>query len=273
MIMCFNLSPLADHGNYFLAEKRIREMRAIVTAGGSGIGRQIADSLSARGDDVFICDIDPASIIDRPYKGSVLADVSDETSVDNFMSQAFESMGGVDLLVNTAGIAGPTGPIEQLTLAEWRQCLSVTLDGTFLCCSHAAPVMKAQGSGLIVNFSSTAGMFGYPNRSPYATAKWGVIGLTKSLAMELGPKGIRVNAICPGAVAGERMDQVVANEAKASNREEREIEEIYKRSSSLRTFVSAEDIANMILFLSSPAGEKISGQALAVDGHTEFLTA
>ncbi len=243
-------------------------MRAVVTAGGSGIGKRIADRLRERGGDVFICDIDGEAI----GAGGLMADVSQEGSVDAFIDAAVDNLGGIDLLVNTAGIAGPTGPIEALTLADWRQCLSVTLDGTFLCSRRVTPMMKAQGSGLIVNFSSTAGMFGYPNRTPYATAKWGVIGLTKSLAMELGPSGIRVNAICPGAVSGERMDRVIASEAEASDRQPEEIQEIYQRSSSLRSFVSADDIANMLLFLASPAGAKISGQALAIDGHTEYLT-
>ncbi len=246
-------------------------MRAIVTAAGGGIGNRVASALSARGDRVVISDIDSGSISDDHFL-ALPADVSDEASVEKMMSQALNRLGGVDLLVNCAGVAGPTGGIESLSLTDWRDCLAVNLDGTFLCCRAVAPAMKAQGDGLIVNFSSTAGMFGYPNRSPYATAKWGVIGLTKSLAMELGPHGVRVNAICPGPVEGSRMDSVIAGEAAASDRTPEEIREIYERSSSLRRFVSADDIAAMILFLASPAGRNISGQALAVDGHTEFLT-
>ena len=251
-------------------------MRAIVTAAAGGIGKQIAVRLAERGDRVFASDIDGDALdkfsSDISLAGHQQADVSDETAANGMIDQAIETLGGVDLLINTAGIAGPTGVIEDLSLADWRACLAVTLDGSFLCCRRVAPLMKAQGSGLIVNFSSTAGMFGYPNRSPYATAKWGVIGLTKSLAMELGPAGVRVNAICPGSVSGDRMDAVIANEAEVRGRTAAEIEEMYASSTSLRTFVSADDIANMVLFLASPAGAKISGQALPVDGHTEFLT-
>jgi len=251
-------------------------MRAIVTAAASGIGKQIVGRLVERGDQVFASDIDGDALnmfsTEFSLAGYQRADVSDEAATDRMMDRAIETLGGVDLLINTAGIAGPTGAIEDLSLADWRACLAVSLDGSFLCSRRVAPLMKAQGSGLIVNFSSTAGMFGYPNRSPYAVAKWGVLGLTKSLAMELGPSGVRVNAICPGAVSGDRMDAVIANEAELSGRSAADIEEMYARSTSLRTFVSADDIANMVLFLASPAGAKISGQALPIDGHTEFLT-
>lgn len=251
-------------------------MQVIITAAASGIGKQIAIRLIERGDQVFASDIDGDALEsfakETTLAGHQQADVSDETAADRMLDSALNTLGRVDLLVNTAGIAGPTGVIEDVSLADWRACLAVTLDGSFLCCRRVAPLMKAQGSGLIVNFSSTAGMFGYPNRSPYATAKWGVIGLTKSLAMELGPAGVRVNAICPGSVSGDRMDAVIAKEAELRGRTAAEIEEMYASSTSLRTFVSADDIANMVLFLASPAGAKISGQALPVDGHTEFLT-
>ncbi|MEX3010469.1 SDR family oxidoreductase [Hoeflea sp. TYP-13] len=243
-------------------------MRAIVTAAGSGIGKHITKKLRERGDVVFGCDIQE-ELLDG---AGVQADVSDEASVDNMMAAALDQLGGIDLLVNVAGVAGPTGGVEELILDDWRRCLAVTLDGSFLCSRKAVPHMKRQGAGLIVNFSSTAGMFGYPGRSPYATAKWGIIGFTKSLAMELGPHGIRANAICPGAVSGDRMDRVIASEAEASGRRPEEIQEIYERSTSLRGFVSADDVANMVLFLASPGGAMISGQAIAVDGHTEYLT-
>lgn len=250
-------------------------LNAIVTAGGSGIGRVVAEQLTARGDRVFICDATAESVRDAVSQpgiaGGVVADVTSEADVDRLMDEALHTLGSVDLLINTAGTAGPTSPVEDIALADWQQCIAVTLDGTFLCTRLVAPIMKAQQSGSIINFSSTAGLFGYPNRTPYAAAKWGVIGFTKSLAMELGPHGIRVNAICPGAVGGERMDRVIAAEALATGRTESAVREGYKRCTSLRTFVSAEDIANTILFLTSPAGARISGQSLAVDGHTESM--
>ena len=175
------------------------------------------------------------------------------------------------MVAANAGIGGPAGAIEDLGLAEWRACLSVNLDGAFLTAQWAARVMKAQGAGLLLLTSSTAGLFGYPMRSPYATAKWGIIGLMKTLAMELGPFGVRVNALCPGAVEGPRMDRVVTAEARAHGEDEAAIRRRYVEGVSLKTWVTAEDVAAMAAFLASPIGAKISGQALAIDGHTETL--
>jgi NAD(P)-dependent dehydrogenase (short-subunit alcohol dehydrogenase family) len=250
-------------------------MKVIITAGGSGIGRIVGRHLKARGDLVFICDVDQSlveqTVQSEGFAGGCVADVTIESDVDVLFNTAQELLGGIDILVNTAGIGGPVGPLEDLSLAEWRSCISVTLDGTFLCSRKAIPHMKAQKSGSIVNFSSTAGLFGYPNRTPYASAKWGVIGLTKSLAMELGPFGIRVNAICPGSVAGARIDRVIASEARETGRSESKIRESYVASTSMKTFVEAEDIAEMVSFVTSPAGRRVSGQALPIDGHAESI--
>ena len=171
-----------------------------------------------------------------------------------------------------AGIAGPTAGIEDVKLADWQRCIAVNLDGAFLATSMAAPWMKAQGHGVMTLTSSTAGLFGYPFRSPYAAAKWGIIGLMKTLAMELGPFGIRANAICPGAVEGDRMDRVIAKEAEAREMSEDDLRKGYADLVSLKTFVSAEDIANMALFLASPMAKNVTGMAMAVDGHTEKVT-
>jgi len=178
----------------------------------------------------------------------------------------------LDVVMANAGIAGPTAAIEDVRLDDWRRCLAVNLDGAFLATSLAAPWMKDQGEGVITLTSSTAGLFGYPYRSPYAAAKWGVIGLTKTLAMELGPFNIRVNAICPGSVEGDRMDRVIANEAKARGISENDLRQGYADCASLRRFVTAEDVANMALFLASPAARNVSGMAMTVDGHTEKVT-
>ena len=250
-------------------------MKVIITAGGSGIGRMVGRHLKARGDLVFICDVDQP-LIDQTvqsegFVGGCVADVTSEADVDILFSRGLELLGGIDILVNTAGIGGPVGPLEDLLLAEWRSCISVTLDGTFLCSRRAIPHMKAQKSGSIVNFSSTAGLFGYPGRTPYASAKWGVIGLSKSMAMELGQFGIRVNAICPGAVTGDRMDRIIASEARATGSSEHEIRTSYVAGTSMKTFVDAEDLAEIVSFITSPAGRRISGQALPVDGHTESI--
>jgi NAD(P)-dependent dehydrogenase (short-subunit alcohol dehydrogenase family) len=251
-------------------------LRVLVSAAGSGIGRAIAGAFLDRGAVVGICDVDPGALArfcrDYPDGYAGLADVGDPAQVDRWLEEALAALGGCDVLVNNAGIAGPTGPIEDCEPADWRRTLSVNLDGTYHCLRRVVPVMKQARSGSIVNIASSAGILGYPLRTPYAAAKWAVVGLTKSLAMELGPHGIRVNAVCPGAVDGPRMDRVIAAEAAARDIPEERVREGYLRQSSLRSFVAVEDIANTVLFLCSGAGEKISGQALPVDGHTETLS-
>jgi NAD(P)-dependent dehydrogenase (short-subunit alcohol dehydrogenase family) len=251
--------------------------RAVVTAGANGIGRAICETLMAAGARVHICDVDEARIAtaveDLPGLGATLADVSDRAAVDRLFDEALDNLGGLDILVNNAGIAGPTGQVDEIDPDEWRRCIEVDLDGPFLCARRAVPAMRESGGGSIVNISSTAGLFGFPNRSPYAAAKWGLIGFTKTLAMELGPLGIRVNAICPGSVTGPRIDAVISAAARARGMADQEMREVWHRQVSLRTFVDAQDIANMVLFVCSDAGAKISGQALAVDGHTESLSA
>jgi NAD(P)-dependent dehydrogenase (short-subunit alcohol dehydrogenase family) len=170
-----------------------------------------------------------------------------------------------------AGVAGPTANLEDIPLAEWRRCLAVNLDGAFLCAKAAIPHLKRSGAGSIVNMSSNAGLFGFPRRSPYAAAKWAIRGLTRTLAQELGPSGIRVNCICPGAVEGDRIDRVIAAEALKTNRSHDQVRTQYVSRSSLRQMIKPDDIAEMILFLTSEAGARISGQEIAVDGHTETL--
>jgi NAD(P)-dependent dehydrogenase (short-subunit alcohol dehydrogenase family) len=249
--------------------------RVAVTAAGNGIGRAIAEMFLAAGARVHVCDLDGESLAAfreaAPELGTTLADVAEPDQVACLFDEAEAHLGGLDVLVNNAGIAGPTGPVEDCVPEEWRRTLAVGLDGTFYCLRHAVPLLKRAGGGTIVNISSTAGLMGYPLRAPYTAAKWAVVGLTKSLAVELGPSGIRANAICPGSVDGPRMERVFAAEAEARGRTPEEVRESYLRNASLRTFIEAHDIAAMALFLASDAGAKISGQALAVDGHTESL--
>ncbi len=253
----------------------LNDKRVIVTGGANGIGRIVAESFLGEGARVWICDIDPQAIDEfrasNPGAGASLADVSDPDQVDQFFDAATSDLGGLDILINNAGTAGPTGPIEDLELNAWRKTFAVNVDGQFLCTRRAVPMFKEQESGCIINMSSTGGLFGCPLRTPYATAKWGVIGLTKTLAMELGAYGIRVNAICPGSVEGKRIDRVIEAEAQARGISADKIRENYLRQTSLHTFVSAEDVAHLILFVCSDAGAKITGQALTVDGNTETL--
>jgi len=249
--------------------------RVLITAGASGIGHAIAERFLSDGDRVAICDADPAAVSAFaeafPAAVTAVADVTSEEDMAGFLSGLEDHWGGVDVVCANAGTGGPAGAIETLDYTEWQRCIATNLHGAFLTCRWAAGVMKAQGHGLITLTSSTAGLYGYPFRSPYASAKWAIVGLTKTLAMELGPHGIRVNAVCPGAVEGDRMDRVVAMEAKARGETEAAIRDSYVKGVSLRTWVTAEDVANSIHFLASDAGARISGQILAIDGHTETL--
>ena len=248
-------------------------LRVIVTAGAAGIGRAIAEEFADDGASVFVCDVSSDAVatmsIERPGIRAVVADVSDEAAVDAFIDEAVEALSGVDVLVNNAGIAGPGGRLEDLSLDAWRQTFDVNVTGMFLASRRVIPHLIEQRSGSIVNLSSTAGLFGFPYRAPYAASKWAVIGLTKTMAMELGEFGIRVNAICPGSVNNERMDRVVDLEVAASGRPAADVRAGFTKAVSLQTFVDPQDIAAMVRFVCSPAGARISGQALTVDGHTE----
>ena len=244
--------------------------RVVVTGGASGIGRAMADAFAAAGARVWVIDPDLAAIDTCPEAwGRSPVDVADEQALRQVFAGVEELWGGLDVLCANAGASGPTAPVEEVVLEDWHRCLAVNLDGAFLAAKHSARMMKRAGTGVMLLTSSTAGLFGYPNRAPYSAAKWGVIGLAKTLAMELGPFGIRANAICPGAVEGPRMDGVIAREAAAKGMTEDEVRAGYASGTSMRQFVRPEDIADMALFLASPEARMVSGQAIAVDGHTE----
>lgn len=240
--------------------------QVLITAGASGLGFAMAGAFSAAGDQVWVTDIDAGALAACPSGWETRrADVTDEVAVARVCAE----MGQIDVLCANAGIAGPTALLEDVALADWRACLAVNLDGAFLAAKHAVPAMKARGQGAVLLTSSTAGLYGYPNRAPYAAAKWAVIGLMKTLAMELGPFGIRANAICPGAVEGPRMEGVLAREAAAKGMTRDAVYAGYARGTSMRRFMTAEDIAAMAVFLGSDAARHVSGQVIAVDGHTE----
>ena len=249
---------------------------ALITAGGSGIGLQMARQFLENGYDVAITDIDDAALEHAqqalPSVICLQADAGDEAGMRSVEQELDNRWTQLDVVMANAGIAGPTAYVEDVTLDDWKHCIAVNLDGAFLTSRYAARRMKQQGSGVITLTSSTAGLFGYPCRSPYAAAKWGIIGLMKTLAMELGPSGVRVNAICPGAVDGDRMDRVIANEARTRGLSAESLRAGYAKCVSLRQFVKAEDIADMALFLASDKAKTISGMAMAVDGHTEQVT-
>ena len=244
--------------------------RVLITGGAAGIGYAMARAFSDAGAEVWITDVDRAALDDAPEKWrTTQVDVSDAAGMSALFAEIAGAWGRLDTLCANAGIAGPTAAVEDVTPADWRHCLAINLDGAFLAAKGAAPMMKEARSGAIILTSSTAGQFGYPHRAPYAAAKWAVIGLMKTLAMELGPFGIRANAICPGAVEGPRMEAVLAREAAAKDTTRDVIYQGYASGTSMRSFVTGADIAAMAVFLASDAAWLVSGQIIAVDGHTE----
>ena len=247
--------------------------RVMITAGGSGIGWAIAKAFADGGAKVHICDLDEKALgavtEEYPQIAATHVDVTDEEAIDQWFDDALDDLDGIDVLVNNAGIKGPTGYVEELKLDDWRETLSVCLDAQFLCARRAAPLMKDQRSGSIINISSTAGLFGYGLRTPYAAAKWAVVGFTKSLAVELGPYDVRVNAICPGTVEGSRMERVIRDEAESRGTTADLVRKDYIQGQSIKRFVKPEEIADMCLFLASPAAKMVTGQAISVDGHSE----
>jgi NAD(P)-dependent dehydrogenase (short-subunit alcohol dehydrogenase family) len=229
----------------------------------------------AHGARVHICDVSEEFLADFakawPDAGATRADVSSEADVARLFEDVRARLGGLDVLVNNAGIAGPTGGVETIAPAEWRRTIDICLTGQFLCAHHAVPMLKAAGGGAIINLSSAAGRFGYAFRTPYSAAKWGVIGFTQSLAKELGPANIRVNAVLPGIVEGPRMTGVIDARAKQVGVSYEAMEKTYLDRVSLRRMVSAEDVAATVLFLASEAGRNLSGQSIGVDGNVESL--
>lgn len=249
--------------------------RVAITAGGGGIGLAIARELNRNGARVAICDVAEEALTSASAElgncPAILCDVSDETAVDGFFDAVGSELGGLDALVANAGIAGPTGAIEDLDPADWRRCIDIDLTGQFLCARRAVPMIKAAGGGAIIHMGSAASKHGYAYRTPYSASKFGVIGLMESLAKELGPANIRVNAILPGIVEGPRMEGVIRARAEQTGVTYDAMEAEYLRNVSLRRMVTMEDVATTAAMLLSDFGVNLSGQSLAVDGNVETL--
>jgi NAD(P)-dependent dehydrogenase (short-subunit alcohol dehydrogenase family) len=250
-------------------------LRVLITAGAGGIGRAITDVFHQAGARVHICDVSQLALDETTKAFSEVtatrADVSSLDDVDRLFADVRSQLGGLDCLINNAGIAGPTGKVEEIDVTEWERCIAVDLNGMFYCTRLAIPMIKQAGGGSIVNLSSTAGRLAFPYRTPYAAAKWGVVGFSKSLSMELGEDKIRVNAIQPGVVEGERQDEVIANKARAVGISFEEQRKISLERVSMKQMVSPYDIANMAMYLASPVGATITGQALSVCAGVEML--
>ena len=247
----------------------------IVTAGAAGIGLAIARAYLAEGARVEICDVDAAALdaVRRalPGVGTTRCDVTDRAAVDAFVDAAVGRLGALDILVNNAGIAGPTAPIEAIEPADWDRCIDVCLTGQYNCIRRAVPHLRGSDNASIVNLSSVAGRLGFALRTPYAAAKWAVVGLSKSLAIELGPDGIRVNAILPGLVAGERQRRVMQAKAAARNATLEAIEAEAFSYASIKEYVTPEQLADHVLYVTSERGRTVSGQAISICGDVRML--
>lgn len=250
-------------------------LRVAITAGAAGIGRAIAETFDKEGALIHVCDVAQEALDEcrsqYPNWHYSKCDVSDEQQVTSFFKDIENTLGGLDVLVNNAGIAGPTGGIDQISSDEWRKTIDINLNGQFYSARYAVPMLRQSKNASIICMSSIAGRLAYANRTPYAATKWAVRGLTESLAWELGGDGIRVNAILPGIVEGPRIDNVIQARAAQEGVTFDEMAKQYKDMASLRKMVSAKDVANQILFLCSENGRNISGQSISVDGHVRAL--
>ena len=254
----------------------IRGLRVLVTAGAGGIGREVARAFAAEGARVHVCDVDAKALAalkrtDRKIT-QTKADVADRDDVERLFKEAIRALGGLDVLINNAGIAGPTGPVERIAPADWDRCLAVNITGQFNCARLAVPYLRKSRNASIVNLSSAAGRLGFALRTPYSSSKWAVVGFTKSLAIELGKDGIRVNAIQPGVVEGERIRNVFTAKAKARKMSFEKMQAEALSFVSLRTMVTPQQLADAILFICSPRGRTISGQAISICGDTQMLS-
>tara|TARA_B110000003_G_scaffold183863_1_gene182853 strand:+ start:143 stop:931 length:789 start_codon:yes stop_codon:yes gene_type:complete len=256
--------------------KSLKNKRIIISAGASGIGWATAKICLARGAYIYLCDIDVKSLNrlnKHPLKNkklfSYLCDASNEYQVSDFFEKIKKKTKKIDALINNVGIAGPTGSIEKLKSKDWENTLHVDVNSHFYFIKKTIPLIKKSKNGSIINISSTAGILGFPLRSPYAASKWAIIGITKTLAMELGKFNIRVNAICPGTIKGDRMKRVIKDKAKFTNASTKMIEKDFISMSSMKKWILEEDIGKMCSFLISDDSSKVSGQVISVDGHTE----
>jgi NAD(P)-dependent dehydrogenase (short-subunit alcohol dehydrogenase family) len=253
----------------------IKDLRVLVTAGAGGIGLEIARAFVREGARVHICDVDAAALAaakkSDPQLTQSVCDVADRGQVSKLFDDALNALGGLDCLVNNAGIAGPTGKVEEINPEDWDRCLAIDITGQFNCVRLAVPHLKQSRNASIMNLSSQAGKHGFPLRSAYAAAKWGVIGFTKSIAIELGGFGIRVNALLPGLVAGDRIRRVIEAKSQENGMSFKDQEAAMFRSVSIKDYVTPQQLADMVVYTSSPRAKTISGQAISVCGDTNML--
>ena len=259
-----------------MALNSLKNKIIIISAGASGIGLATAKICLSRGAFVYICDIDIKSLSKlnkNPLKDKRLftykCDASNEDDVINFFKKIKKKTKKIDSLINNVGISGPTGTLDKLKSKDWEKTIQVDINSHFYFTKQAIPLIKKSKNGSIINISSTAGILGFPLRTPYAASKWAIVGITKSLAMELGKFNIRVNAVCPGTIKGKRMKRVIKEKAKFMKKNPKNIEKDFVSMSSMKQWILEEDIGKMCSFLISDDSSKVSGQVISVDGHTE----
>ncbi|MGI9522503.1 MAG: SDR family oxidoreductase [Hyphomicrobiaceae bacterium] len=253
----------------------ITNLRVLITAGASGIGLEMTRAFVREGARVHVCDIDRVALealtLELPPVTWSICDVADRNEVSELVKDATQKLGGLDCLVNNAGVSGPTGRVDEIAPEEWDRCLAVCITGQFNCTRVAVSHLKNSANASIINLSSAAGRFGFPLRAPYAAAKWAVVGFTKTLAIELGESGIRCNAIQPGPVDGERIRRVIDAKARAANIGFEEMQDRILAQASIKKLIPPQQLADLAVFLASPRADTISGQAFAVDGDMQSL--
>ena len=254
----------------------LKSKKIIISAGASGIGWSTAKICLSKGATVYICDIESKylkKVQKHPLNKKKLfvyeCDASNENQVSELFKKINKKTKKIDALINNVGIAGPTGSLEKLKSQDWERTIQVDVNSHFYFTKKAIPLIKKSKNGSIINISSTAGILGFPLRSPYAASKWAIIGVTKTLAMELGKYNIRVNAVCPGTIKGERMKRVIRDKAKFTKVSSKTVEKEFISMSSMKKWILEEDIGKMCAFLISDDSSKVSGQVISVDGHTE----
>ena len=259
-------------------QPKLLNKKIIISAAANGIGWSIAQECMLNGAIVYVSDKNNESLDKiskhKLYEKQLFLDkVNSENfkEVEDYFKKIKHKVENLDALINNVGIAGPTGKLEELTINDWKETIDININSHFYFTKLSIPLLKNNKGGSIINLSSTAGLFGFPLRSPYATSKWGIIGMTKSLAIELGENNIRVNAICPGSVAGDRMKKVIKAKAQSLGVKEENLQKDYESMVSLKSFVDKKDISNMAVFLLSEEAQKISGQVMTVDGNTERM--
>ena len=254
-----------------------KNKKFIISAAADGIGFSIAKKIIDLGGYVFITDIDKKKIDklkrNKKYKNKIHAyhlDANDFLQVKKYF-ESINFIKSIDGLINNVGIAGPTKYLDKITNTEWENTISTNLNSHFYFSKYSVPLLKKNKSGSIINISSSAGLYGFPQRTPYAASKWAIIGLTKSMAMELGKHNIRVNAVCPGSVEGKRMDRVIEAKANLLKSKPSIIKKEFESMVSMRAFVTKDEITSIIIYLLSDFSKNISGQSISVDGNTERM--